>query len=302
MGKKIAICVGQNDYDPRTGVTPLRGCVNDALLIGEMLKLAGFDIIRQIHNEAATQEGILSRLSAEVAKLRDGDHLVFWNSSHGYQVQDRNGDELVDGLDEAICSYDTDPRDPLIDDKFGNILSRIHPGAFVFFGSDSCHSATLSRAMQKMQSSNGSNNKAVPRLWTPPDDVFFRSGKPTLDIGNYAKGLKGKGISAPRKMSKSRRFGFRQTEKSDNYLLLSGCKADEQSWDTEFPQGNHGVMTYHFAMTVLEAWSAKKSISYQVAYRSAIARIAKAKYNFTQNPQLEGSASFKQRLVFDHKP
>lgn len=62
MPKKIAVCIGQNNYDPSTGVSPLRGCVNDALLIGEMLRFAGFNIVRQVHNEAATQEGILEKL------------------------------------------------------------------------------------------------------------------------------------------------------------------------------------------------------------------------------------------------
>ena len=51
--KKIALCIGLNTYGPQTTVTPLRGCVNDALLIGQMLRQAGFEV-RQVHNEAAT--------------------------------------------------------------------------------------------------------------------------------------------------------------------------------------------------------------------------------------------------------
>jgi hypothetical protein len=90
LATKIALCVGQNKYDPSTGVTPLRGCVNDTLLIGEMLRRAGFQV-RQVHDQAATQRGILNRLSTEIAKLRQGDYLVFWNSSHGYQLNDREG-------------------------------------------------------------------------------------------------------------------------------------------------------------------------------------------------------------------
>jgi uncharacterized caspase-like protein len=64
LATKIALCVGQNKYDPSTGVTPLRGCVNDTLLIGEMLRRAGFEV-RQVHDQAATQRGILDRLSTE---------------------------------------------------------------------------------------------------------------------------------------------------------------------------------------------------------------------------------------------
>jgi hypothetical protein len=57
MAAKITHCVGQNTYDPSTGVTPLRGCVNDTLLIGEMLRRASFDV-RLVHDQAATQPGI----------------------------------------------------------------------------------------------------------------------------------------------------------------------------------------------------------------------------------------------------
>nr|MDQ3834977.1 caspase family protein [Actinomycetota bacterium] len=142
---KIALCIGQNKYQ-RNDITPLRGCVNDTLLIGEMLRRAGFEV-RLVHNQAATQRGILDRLSIEVAKLRAGDFFVFWNSSHGYQVNDREGDELYDYRDEAICTYDTDPRDPFTDDKLGRILYRADPEATIFLGSDSCHSGSLTREM-----------------------------------------------------------------------------------------------------------------------------------------------------------
>src|SRR3954469_10889339 len=145
MSRKTGICVGQNNYSPASGITPLKGCVNDALLIGELLKTAGYDVT-QLHDEAATQKAILSSLEKEVARLRAGDLFVFWNSSHGYQVQDTDvsGDEL-DFKDEAICCYDNDIRDPLTDDKFARILREAHPEAIVLMHSDSCHSATLTK-------------------------------------------------------------------------------------------------------------------------------------------------------------
>ena len=179
MSQKIAVCVGQNEYHPHSGVGSLRGCVNDALLIGEMLRYAGFEIIRQIHNQSAIQQGILDRIKSEVARLRKGDYFVFWNSSHGYQIQDRNGDELVDGFDEAITTYDTDPRDPLTDDKFAQVLSRAHPEAFVFFASDSCHSGSLTREMIAKEHHNGRTVK----VWIPPDDILFRTGKNHIAAG-----------------------------------------------------------------------------------------------------------------------
>jgi hypothetical protein len=146
MSRKVGICVGQNNYSPTSGVTPLLGCINDALLIGEMLRRAGFEV-RQLHDQAATQQGILEALETEVATLRQGDYLVFWNSSHGFQVQDQSGGDEFDYKDEAICCYDNALQDPLRDDKFARILDRVHPGATIFFGSDSCHSGSVTRAL-----------------------------------------------------------------------------------------------------------------------------------------------------------
>jgi hypothetical protein len=151
VGMRIAICVGQNEYSPSSGVTPLGGCVNDALLVGELLRSAGFDV-RQMHNQAATQENILQSLKMAVSKLRAGDYLVFWNSSHGYQAQDQSGGDELDYRDEAICTFDNDVTNPLIDDKFASILSRANPDAIIFFGSDSCHSGTVTRNLARLLS------------------------------------------------------------------------------------------------------------------------------------------------------
>ena len=294
MARKIAVCVGQNYYAPQTLVSSLRGCVNDALLIGEMLRKAGFQEIRQIHNEPATQEGILRRLAIEIAKLRAGDYFVFWNSSHGYQVQDRNYDELVDGLDEAICTYDTDPRNPLTDDKFAKILVRAHPEALVFFGSDSCHSGTLTRgAMQEM-----AGNDRVPRLWIPPDDILFRTGRPTINLGAYIKDFKMAEITQP----PVRRFGLlaRRGEEDMQHLLLSGCESQEVSWDAKFPQGHHGAMTYNFAQAVLKAWHKGQTITYQEAHQATLQGLKENSYN--QNPQLEGPNRLKDLPVFGFVP
>lgn len=289
--RKIALCVGQNEYDPATGVSPLRGCVNDALLIGEMLKLAGFTV-RQVHNQAATQLDILERLNSEVAKLRAGDYFVLWNSSHGYQVQDRSGDELIDGMDEAICTYDTNPRDPLTDDKFAQILSRVHSQAFFFFGSDSCHSGTLTRAI-----GNDHNDQRKPKIWIPPDDIRFRAGETIVDLSDYVDGI-ARPKSGPNKL---RKLGDMLNNTCImNHVFLSGCKPDEYSWDAYIGNKFHGAMTYNFAMSVLKAWNEGKAITYAEAHGGAIAGLKDG--NYDQSPQLEGPADMKNTPVFGYVP
>jgi len=310
VATKIALCVGQNNYDPSTGVTTLRGCVNDTLLIGEMLRRAGFEV-RQVHDQAATQRGILDRLSIEIAKLREGDYFVFWNSSHGYQLQDREGDELYDYLDEAICTYDTDPRDPLTDDKLGRILYRADPKATVFLGSDSCHSGSLTRGMLAEQTGN---DGPQPRLWIPPDDVRFRSGTTLIDLDAFAEGsetslvdhkVSGKDAVEQIQPTKQelRRFGYvgREVQEEDmGHLLLSGCLPEQTSADAPFPEGWYGAMTYNFAKAVLSAWRSGNAITYGDAHKAALAGLEQGE--FEQEPQLEGPDHLKDAPVFGYKP
>jgi metacaspase-1 len=294
MTTKVALCVGQNRYSPGSGVDELRGCVNDALLIGELLRVAGFEV-RQIHDEAATQSGILERLSVEVAKLRKGDQFVFWNSSHGYQVNDRSGDELLDYRDEAICTYDNDPRVPLSDDKFGRIISRADPEALIFFGSDSCHSGTLTRNTAEGQ------DERQPRRWLPPEDVRFRTGEALIDLDKYVSGMGRQRRAEP--VTEIRQFGrFRRrgAERDMRHLLLSGCKSEEVSWDAPFPPGFHGAMTFNFATAVLQAWKDKKPITYAAAHKAALRGLKRGKFN--QTPQLEGPRALKNEPVFGHLP
>ena len=182
---KTALCVGINAYAPGPGSpNTLRGCVNDALLIAQMLRgVAGFEV-RILQDNAATKTAILEGLQTAVTGLKPGDYFVYWNSSHGYQVTDSDGDELADHRDEAACTYDTNPRDPLKDDNFRNILGDANPEATIFFGSDSCHSGTLTRLLQDVLTEEDDQAYHQPRLWIPPDDVRFNSGQ-VIDLGAF---------------------------------------------------------------------------------------------------------------------
>jgi hypothetical protein len=289
MAEKVAVCIGQNLYAPESGVRPLRGCVNDALLIGELLRRAGFVIVRQLHDAAATRDGILGELKMHATRLRPGDQLVVWNSSHGYQVPDLDGDEQPDALDEAICTYDNDVRRPLSDDKLAEVLALADPGAHVFVGSDSCHSGTLSRAIEPPPPLD-----AVPRLWDPPLELQSRMGRSSLDLSSYID----RPVATPRG-EQVWRFGSVAGSPA-GHLLLAGCEAAQVSWDAKYPQGYHGAMTYNFARAVLAAWESGQAITYAAAHQAAVAGIRADK--LVQDPQLEGAQDLKDAPVFGYVP
>lgn len=301
MPLKTALCVGINHFAPPPygGGAPssLRGCVNDALLIGQMLRVAGFDPVRQLHNESAKQEAILERLNSQIARLRAGDTFVFWISTHGTQVQDRNGDELLDGKDEAICPHDHDFRNPFVDDKFAQILSRANPEANIFLAFDSCHSHTMDKEWD-LQLGTRPEIKPEPdgrvaRFWAPPADISFRSGTLEVSLDRYLAGVDNPATPD----LKARKIGMGgKIDQELNHLVLAGCQSDQSSWDCEFAQGPHGAMTYGFAMAVLKAWKQKQAITYAQAFQEACAFIAER--NFEQNPQLDGPQAMKDAVVF----
>ena len=244
----------------------------------------------------------MQRLVREIARLRVGDYFVFWNSSHGYQVKDKSGDELHDGVDEAICPYDTDPRDPLMDDKLAQVFSRANPHVTVFMGSDSCHSGTLSRATVQELTQSSDNHYRAPRLWIPPDDIRFRAHQVTFDLSTYFDETSENPLEVVEPTKEPlRTFGrLGHPPPEVQHVLLSGCKPEQVSWDARLGPHFHGAMTYHFAKAVYESWNRRRTITYREAHAKAAEMVRQS--GFDQDPQLEGADHLKDTPVFGYEP
>jgi metacaspase-1 len=138
----LAVLVGVDEYE-RPDIPPLRGCVNDVLLVRWLLKTR-FDVanddIHVLVNRRATKDNIVRRLGAALARAGEGDIVVFYFSGHGSQVRDRDGDELSDALDELICPHDMDwdRATYLIDDDLDAALAALPPGVMFEAFFDCC--------------------------------------------------------------------------------------------------------------------------------------------------------------------
>lgn len=108
-----------------------------------------------------TAAKILEVLDALPARIADGDQVVIYMSGHGTQIPDDNGDE-DDGLDEAFLPVDAVPPQPgaerfdmtnvIRDDRIGELVEALRrKGAHLWLVVDSCHSGTISRAMNDEQ-------------------------------------------------------------------------------------------------------------------------------------------------------
>ena len=137
---KKALLVGINIYKPELGAN-LRGCVNDVENMHELLVNSfKFDPenIRVLVDERATKQGILDRLKWLFDGSKVDDELVFQFSGHGGQIRDRNGDELVDQLDEILIPHDLDWDDPLTDDYLAALFKQLPKGVHLTMLCDSC--------------------------------------------------------------------------------------------------------------------------------------------------------------------
>lgn len=257
-----ALCVGINDYPVANA--DLKGCVNDARAWAEVLKdhfAFPRGDVELLLNRKATKKGILKGLDSLLAGAKKGDVLVFTVSAHGTYVVDSSGDE---NYDEAICPWDM-KTDLILDDELRELFQALPTGCRVTVVSDSCFSGTLLLA--------------IPGI-TTPDDRRKRFIRPkVLGLPELPDVM----LAEPEPFPESR---MRE-------VLISACNDHEEALDARFGHVYHGAMTY-FALDILR--TADYRITYQALWDALVVRLEQE--GFAQEPQVEGKASAKKRLVF----
>ena len=78
-----------------------------------------------------------------------------------------------------------------------------------------------------------------------------------------------------------------------NEVLLSGCRADEVSWDVKIGSTFHGAMTFCAIQAIQEA-------NFQITYQDLQSRLQEIldDEDYDQHPQLEGKSANKKRRIF----
>ena len=144
--KKEALLVGVAQY--KSGEM-LPGIGLDIKRMRELLEKRGFHV-KVLFNQSATSDNVKSTLYS-YRNLSSNDTFFFYDSSHGTQVPDLNGDE-ADGLDEAYVLYDvnkniSNEEGLLIDDQLERLLAYI-PAKKVMMV-DTCHSGTSYKSFSR---------------------------------------------------------------------------------------------------------------------------------------------------------
>ena len=146
---KRALLIGIGKYEvlPR-----LPGSKNDIELVRQvLLSRYGFldENVKVVRDEAATRAGVLTALNQIVKESGPKDVVYIHYSGHGSQVEDLNGDESQDQLDETLVPQDgrTEGVPDITDDELEALLAQLKTSQAVVV-LDSCHSGTATRGLE----------------------------------------------------------------------------------------------------------------------------------------------------------
>ena len=269
---KKAVLIGINRY--RVPGADLRGCVPDVKNMSKLLQQQyGFDAsdIHMLTDLDATKKAIEDAITTLVAGGRRGDVLLLHYSGHGSNVPDDNGDEEDDNRDEILCPTDLDWQDTLRDDWLRGVFDGLKDGVNLTVISDSCHSGTITRAIEPPDAPI--LERYLPSPW---DLVTVESGR---TLGASRGGL--------HRAAVAERSASDVVDVPDMAeVLISGCRADQTSADAAIAGGYAGALTYHLVEALTEA---SGPLTYRELHQETLAKLRRGRYE--QIPQLEGNTA-----------
>lgn len=269
--KGRALCIGINEY-PGTNAN-LNGCVNDA---DEWARILGsnysYEVSKRLEAEA-TREGILDGLKSIVGQAQPKDRLIITFSGHGTFVPDDSGDE-TDKADEAWCPSDVMTSRVIMDDEIAAIFRTAPKGVRIVMISDSCHSGTMARAMQRART--GVDGYGDARVRFLPPQLWF---------GGPYRTERRELVHNPAPV---------QIDQQSPALLLAGCQDNESSYDALFQGKPMGAFTYH-ATSLL-----KNLMTAPTTYAKWMSEIRKSlpSPRYPQTPQLYGTRTQTTWRIF----
>jgi hypothetical protein len=142
MARGYALIVGVSRPHPSSGwnADHLAGVAHDCRNMRKFLEESCQFKVDVLQDDSATQDAVLSKITAAKDSLKRGDFFVFVYSGHGGQQDDRNGDES-DGKDEVLLTYDK----PIVDDQLAELWKGFQRGVRILTLMDACHSGTMVR-------------------------------------------------------------------------------------------------------------------------------------------------------------
>ncbi|MBK9714410.1 MAG: caspase family protein [Kouleothrix sp.] len=287
MSTKVLL-VGINDYP----AAPLRGCVNDALAMRDLLASAygvAPTSIRMLLDSAATTAAIEDGLGwlAQPDEDERTPVRLFHFSGHGTVVADASGDE-PDGQDECIVPFDYQAAGPMNDDTLRALYREFPRSMHLLLVMDSCHSGTVQRNLERdisyrfLPADHEEEQQiiaAAERVRREREAFAWECYRRLAERSRSEEELKQQFKTLLASFDK-RHYG--QENVRGNVVLLAACKSSQTAADARIGGTFHGALTYYLLETLRDAGA-------PVSYRVLINRVGKRLYDnqFVQEPQIE---------------
>lgn len=274
MPQKHALIIGVDAYVNLDAQYQLRGCVNDARLVrqvlGEHFGFAQADMV-SLHNEEATRERILAEMERLVQTVGADDVVAFHFSGHGSRRTSVSPEE-GSGKDSTIMPHDSG-RDPLpnldiVDHEINAWLGRLSVKTrAISLTFDCCHSGTITRDPFAAQARSApADERSLQAMGVDPARIPAKSGSAARDAGAAIDWL----------------------ALSEAYVVMSGCRNNELSREFIDEQAGatvrNGALTYFLAGAMV---AARPGTTYRDIFDSA--RIKVSTRFPDQHPQIEGA-------------
>lgn len=265
-----AVVVGIDAY---RSLPKLTGAANDARDIAGALERLGAEV-ELLLDEEATRRTVTEAFRRQSGRAGPGDLFVFTYAGHGLQEDEAIPGDETDGKDETLVFAGFDwtgdaAAERLRDNEIGALLAEINPQSRALIVVDSCHSGTMTRAVDVRGASLTTRFGGIGRISKDP-------------LSKPAAATKGKDLmSAP------------------NVVFVAAARDDEQIPEVEIDGQMRGAVSW----TVARALDGGKDfggpdmpLSEFSAYVRAQARALSAARQ-TPSVNLAGSLTMDQPVV-----
>ncbi|MBL8217057.1 MAG: caspase family protein [Bryobacterales bacterium] len=282
--ERYAVLAGVGNY-PQPGVSKLEGPAYDIQAVRERLLQSGYQpqTVVALVDAEATRSNVLGSLSAAVAKLRAGDHLLFYFSGHGTSAYGLESETLRAAIgpdsgaliptDLGMSSYQQMASGLIIGRRdLRPILSRVPAGAQALVILDACYSENSVKSV-------GSFAKATARgVQLVKEPATRASGAPS---------------SAPHSSTTAEDYPY------SNVVALAAASKDQKALDIgaamlrDHPTVDgkpHGVLTNSLLRAL--AGQADTNRDGQVSYDELFRFVRRDMEGVPHQPQLLSNANF----------
>ena len=284
MTSLYALLVGIDQYDRRSYVPPLRGCVNDIKAMKTYLQNRATNA-QQLHvqtlvDEQATRQAIIDAFRNHLQQAQAGNTVLFYYAGHGSQSKAPEEFWLIDPdrLNETLVCYDsrTEGGWDLTDKELAKLISEVgdrNPHITVVL--DCCHSGSGTRSLGLAGTQAKFSKRRAPMdLRDRPPSTFIVS---PVDIQQQANR---RSLQAPGLRTCISQSGWQMSQ--GRHILMAACRDSEEA--SEYSANNLYCGAFsHFLLDTLQ--EAKGELTYRDLFNATHSKLCAQVSD--QSPQLE---------------